>query len=36
MHIFKNVTLKINGDINGFLSYIGSVFSNLNAIQTDL
>jgi hypothetical protein len=29
---FTNVTLQINGDINGFLLYIGNVFDNLNAI----
>jgi hypothetical protein len=32
MHIFTNVTLSINGNINGFLLYIGIVFGNLNAI----
>jgi hypothetical protein len=32
MHIFTNATILINGDMNGFLLYIGSVFGNLNAI----
>jgi len=36
MHIFTNTTLQINGENNGFLLYIESVFGNLNAIQIGL